>query len=41
VGFLLERALEGAVSRLAVYDVFFASAAVLQALAFLPLRRFR
>jgi MFS family permease len=41
VGLLLENALEGATSRLAVYDTFFAIAAVLQALAFLPLRRFR
>jgi len=41
VGLVLERALEGADSRLAVYHVFFGGAAVLQALAFLPLRRFR
>ena len=41
VGLVLERALEGATSRLAVYDVFFAVAAGLQALAYLPLRRFR
>jgi hypothetical protein len=40
-GYLLEQALGGAASRLAVYHAFFAGAAVLQALAFLPLRRFR
>ncbi len=41
VGYLLEQALAGASSRLAVYHAFFAVAALLQALAFLPLRRFR
>jgi MFS family permease len=41
VGFLLDRALEDAPNRLGVYDIFFVVAAVLQALAFLPLRRFR
>ncbi len=41
VGYLLEQALAGAASRLAVYHVFFAVAALLQTLAFLPLRRFR
>lgn len=41
VGFVLERALAGADSRLAVYDAFFVAAALLMALTFLPLRRFR
>lgn len=41
VGFLLEQTLAGAPDRLDVYDACFAVAAVLQALAFLPLRRFR
>ncbi len=41
VGLLLEHALAGSSSRLGVYDTFFAVAALLQALAFLPLRRFR
>jgi Na+/melibiose symporter-like transporter len=41
VGFALERWLEGSVAPLAIYHGFFAVAAVLVALAFLPLRRFR
>jgi MFS family permease len=41
VGFLLERWLEGSLAPLAVYHGFFAVAAVLVAISFLPLRRFR
>jgi MFS family permease len=41
VGFLIERWLEGSTTPLAVYHGFFAVAAVLVAIAFLPLRRFR
>jgi len=41
VGSLLDRWLEGSTAPLAVYHAFFAVAALLVALAFLPLRRFR